>query len=86
MSAARGRRGLSSISGGLAQPTHRAEPKPGTIRSAKLGASMYATVMEYPHEAECLHCPQIIRLGQEMPIGPIGTWQHTGRKPGESLR
>jgi hypothetical protein len=61
---------------------HRPEPRPGTIRSARVGADQGARPLEYPHEAVCLHCPEVIRLGQQMPIGPIGTWQHTGRRAG----
>jgi hypothetical protein len=74
-----GRRGLASDSGGL---THMPEPKPGTIRSARIGEPPESR--EYPHEAVCLGCDQVIRLGQEMPIGPIGRWQHTGRIYGQS--
>jgi hypothetical protein len=58
---------------------HKPEPLPGTIRSARIGADQNTRPLEYPHEAACLHCAHVIRLGQQMPIGPIGTWQHTSR-------
>ena len=91
MSPARDERcGLTLVSGGLDRKTydHEPEPKPGTIYS--VGGPNTGRVgnprhwQDYPLEAFCLHCPEMISVGQTLPIGAVGTWQHTGRLPGQS--
>jgi hypothetical protein len=67
---------------------HVPAPRPGTIYSVEgspnvLKPADMRLARDYPMEAFCLGCDEIIRLGQILAIGPEGSWQHTGRKPAE---
>lgn len=67
---------------------HEAAPRPGTFYSLRLGREVpdLSHSGYYPVEAFCLWCGEMIRLEHFIAIGEGGEWQHTGRKPGESLR
>jgi hypothetical protein len=64
-----------------------AEPRPGTIYSVGgINTGLKADPRlprDYPMEAFCLRCGGMIRLESFMPVGAVGDWQHTGRRPGE---
>jgi hypothetical protein len=67
---------------------HEAEPRPGTIYSVGgINTGLKADPRlprDYPMEAFCLGCGEMIRLENWLPVGAGGDWQHTGRKPGEN--
>ena len=69
------------------EPGHEAAPRPGTIYSvAGQNTGLRADPRlprDYPMEAFCAGCDEIVRLESFMPIGAAGRWRHTGRKPGE---
>jgi hypothetical protein len=83
------RRGLTLISGGLAPKIYDHEPQPKldtmySIEGPNAGRPAdLRRAWDYPVSAFCLHCGEMIELGQLLPIGDRGEWQHTGRLPGQ---
>ena len=71
-----------------AVPGHKAEPRPGTIYSVGLGFNTGnpgdpRLPRDYPMEAHCAGCGEMILLESFAAVGEVRDWQHTGRMPGE---
>lgn len=64
-------------------PDHEILPREGTMYSLDGLPADPPRTIHYPVEAICAGCGMVIRLGRRLAIGPEGSWQHTGRMPGE---